>query len=108
MLRFTKTEGVDMRTKFEEYSEQERAIITDLARRDYADMTKDEVMLFAEWEATKAYIESDLEAKRKALEDETKAKIEIARQTEQKALDTLEAMAQAAKERLKAVEDGQA
>ena len=97
-----------MRTKFEEYTEQERAIITDLARRDYADMTKDEVMLFAEWESTKAYIESDLEAKRKALEDETKAKIELARQTEQTALNTLEAMAEAAKTRLKAVEDGQA
>lgn len=97
-----------MRTKFEEYTEQERAIITDLARRDYADMTKEEVMLFAEWETTKAYIESDLEAKRKALEDETKAKIELARQTEQTALNTLEAMAEAAKARLKAVEDGQA
>ena len=97
-----------MRTKFEEYTEQERAIITDLARRDYADMTKEEVMLFAEWESTKAYIESDLEAKRKALEDETKAKIELARQTEQTALNTLEAMAEAAKARLKAVEYGQA
>ena len=97
-----------MRTKFEEYTEQERAIITDLARRDYADMTKEEVMLFAEWESTKAYIESDLEAKRQALEDETKAKIELARKTEQTALDTLEAMAQAAKERLKKVENGQA
>lgn len=97
-----------MRTKFEEYTEQERAIINDLARRDYADMTKEEVMLFAEWESTKAYIESDLEAKRQALEDETKAKIELARQTEQTALDTLEAMAEAAKARLKAVEDGQA
>lgn len=97
-----------MRTSFGEYTERERAIITDLARRDYADMTKDEVMLFAEWESTKAYIESDLEAKRKALEDETKAKIELARQTEQTALNTLEAMAEAAKARLKAVEDGQA
>lgn len=97
-----------MRTKFEEYTEQERAIINDLARRDYVGMTKEEVMLFAEWESTKAYIESDLEAKRKALEDETKAKIELARQTEQTALNTLEAMAEAAKARLKAVEDGQA
>lgn len=97
-----------MRESFGEYTEQERAIITDLARRDYADMTKDEVMLFAEWQATKAFIESNLEMQRKALEDETKAKIEIARQTEKKALDTLEAMAQAAKARLKAVEDGQA
>ena len=71
-------------------------------------MTKEEVMLYAEWEATKAFIESNLEMQRKALEDETKAKIELARQTEQKALDTLEAMANAAKERLKAVENGQA
>lgn len=97
-----------MRESYGDYTEQERAIITDLARRDYADMTKDEVMLFAEWQATKAFIESNLEMQRKALEDETKAKIEIARETEKKALDTLEAMAQAAKARLKAVEDGQA
>lgn len=97
-----------MRESFADYTEQERAIINDLARRDYANMTKDEVMLFAEWESTKAYIESDLETKRKSLEDETKAKIELARQTEQTALNTLEAMAKAAKARLKAVEDGKA
>lgn len=97
-----------MRESFGDYSEQERAIITDLARRDYADMTKEEVMLYAEWEATKAYINSNLEMQRKALEEETRAKIELARQTEQKALDTLEEMARAARERLKAVEDGQA
>lgn len=97
-----------MRESFGEYTEQERAIITDLARRDYADMTKEEVMLFAEWQATKALIESSFEMQRKAFEDETKAKIEIARETERKALDTLELLAQAAKKRLKAVEDGQA
>lgn len=97
-----------MRENYGDYTEQERAIINDLARRDYTDMTKEEVMLFAEWQATKALIESNLELQRKAFEEETKAKIEIARQTEKKALDTLELMAQAAKEKLKAVENGQA
>lgn len=97
-----------MRESFGEYTDRERAIITDLERRDYADMTKEEVMLYAEWEATKAYIDSNLDMKRKAFEEETQAKIELARQTEQKALDTLEEMARAARERLKAVENGQA
>lgn len=97
-----------MRTSFEDYTEQERAIINDLAKRDYADMTKEEVMLFAEWESTKTYINADFETHRKAMEMETLERLELERETKKAALDTLKEMAETAKARLKAVEDGQA
>lgn len=97
-----------MRKSFEDYTEEERAIINDLTKRDYADMTKEEVLLFAEWESTKTYIDADFETRRQAMEKESMAKIELARETEKAALDTLKEMAETAKARLKAVEDGQA
>lgn len=96
-----------MRYSFEEYTEQERQTINDITRREFADMTPEEVALYAEWTSTADYLESDAQAKRDALERETQAKIEAAKETEKKALDTLELMAQAARAKLEAVRDGE-
>ena len=95
-----------MRYSFEEYTEQERQTINDITRREFADMTPEEVALYAEWTSTADYLESDAQAKRDALEKETQARIEATRETEKKALDTLELMAQAARAKLEAVRNG--
>lgn len=95
-----------MRYSFLEYTEQERQAINDIMRREFADMTPEEVALYAEWTSTADYLESDAQSKRDALERETQAKIEAARETEKKALDTLELLAQAARAKLEAVRDG--
>ena len=95
-----------MRYSFEEYTEQERQTINDITRREFADLTPEEVALYAEWTSTVDYLESDAQAKRDALEQETQARIEATRETEKKALDTLELMAQAARAKLEAVRNG--
>lgn len=98
-----------------DYSEAERAIINNLHARDFADMTKDEAILFAEWTATQAIIEADISLKREEMEKRTQAAIEQNRLESAKSLETLEALAEQAKAKLrlleaqeKAVNDGQA
>ncbi len=62
-----------------QFTEHERDIITDLARREYQDMTADEVQLYARWQAAKALADSEFEHEREQREAITAEKLALAR-----------------------------
>lgn len=47
----------------EQFTEQERHTIDDIHKRNFQDMTPDEVQLYARWTATKAVADSEHQAK---------------------------------------------
>lgn len=63
-----------------QFTEHERDIITDLARREYKDMTPEEVQLYAHWQAAKALADSEFEHAQEQREAITAEKLELARQ----------------------------
>lgn len=96
------------RQKWEDFTEEERAIINDIHKRQFADMTPEEVILYGEWQGLKARLDAELLARENALKEETAASIQAKQATEQAAIETLEALKDLALAKLKAVEDGQA
>lgn len=62
-----------------QFTEQERNIITDLAKREYQNMTAEEVQLYARWEAAKALAESDYQHALEQREAITAEKLALAR-----------------------------
>lgn len=96
------------RQKWEDFTEEERAIINDIHKRQFADMTPEEVILYGEWQGLKARLDAELVARENALKEETAASIKARQATEQAALDTLEALKDLALAKLKAVENGKA
>jgi hypothetical protein len=91
-----------------DFTEAERAMINDIYKREFQDMTPDEVQLYGEWQAVNARLDANVQARRETLEAEMTANVEIYRETEKAAIDTLEALKDLALARLKAVENGQA
>lgn len=62
-----------------EFTEEERNTITDLARREYQDMTAEEVQLYARWQSAKALADSEFEHEREQREAVTAEKLALAR-----------------------------
>lgn len=62
-----------------EFTEEERNTITDLARREYQDMTAEEVQLYARWQSAKALADSEFEHEREQRETITAEKLALAR-----------------------------
>lgn len=63
-----------------QFTEQERNIMTDLARREYQDMTTEELDLYTRWMSAKALAEAEFEAEQQQREAVTAAQLELARQ----------------------------
>ena len=95
------------RQSLEDFTEEERAIINDIYKRQFSNMTPEEVILYGEWQGIKARLDAELVARENALKEETAAKIQARRATEQAAIDALEALKNLAVAKLKAVENGQ-
>jgi hypothetical protein len=91
-----------------DFTETERTAINDIYKREFQDMTPDEVQLYGEWQAVNARLDADVQARRETLETEMTASVEMYRETEKAAIDTLEALKNLALAKLKAVENGQA
>ena len=69
-----------------QFTEHERDIITDLARREYQDMTAEEVQLYARWQSAKALADSEFEHEREQREAVTAEKLVLARQQSEAAI----------------------
>lgn len=61
-----------------QFTEHERDIITNLAKREYQDMTPEEVQLYARWQAAKALADSEFEHEREQREALTAEKLALA------------------------------
>lgn len=96
------------RKSISDFTDAEKDTINALHARDFANMTKDEILLFAEWESTNALIESEIAIKEKEARELTQARIDSMKRIEHESLATLEALANEAKEHYKAVQDGKA
>lgn len=97
-----------MRDTLEDFTEAERAIINDMHRREFADLTPDEAMLWGEWNAVLGKIDADIAARNAALNAKVQADIESHSATEQAAQDALKALADLARAKLRSIENGQA
>ena len=95
------------RQSLEDFTEEERAIINDIYKRQFTNMTPEEVILYGEWQGLKARLDEELVARENALKEETAAKIQARQATERAAIDALEALKNLAVAKLKAVENGQ-
>lgn len=69
-----------MSSWMDQFTEAERQIITDLARREYHDMTPEEVQLYARWTAAKAQADADYQHAQEQREAVTAEKLALARQ----------------------------
>lgn len=96
------------RNAFEDFTEAERAIITDIHRREFQGMTAEEVALYAEWVALESKLDASVTAQRQALELETREKLAQHQATEQATVNAIKDMAAAAVARLETITNGQA
>ena len=72
-----------------QFTEHERDIITDLARREYQNMTAEEVQLYARWQSAKAIEESDYQHALEQREAVTAEKLALARAQNEAAISAI-------------------
>lgn len=95
------------RQDFTDFTESERNTINDIHKREFANMTPDEVMLYAEWVACKAKIEERNSEQVKALWQKTEAEIRACEAQEKASLAQLRELEQQAQDRLAKVRNGE-
>lgn len=95
------------RQDFTDFTESERNIINDIHKREFADMTPDEVILYAEWVTCKARIEERNSEQMKALWKKTEADIRASEAQEKASLAALRELEQQAQDRLAKVRNGE-
>ena len=88
----------------DEFTEKERNTIDDIYRREFQDMTPDEVQLLLRWNAAQAKNDELVKAEIAAMNAEKEARIEETRKTAEKARRNLTELKNAAKKRLAAIE----
>jgi hypothetical protein len=88
----------------DEFTEKERKTINDIYRREFQDMTPDEVQLLLRWNTAQAKNDELVKAEIAAMNDEKEARIEETRKTAEKARRNLAELKSAAKKRLAAIE----
>ena len=93
------------RTVFE-FTEQERAILKDCAKREYRDMTADEVMLYAEWNAAIELSKDEYEAEKKRLDELMQSEIQARQEEHEAAMENLQILHDAAIARLERIRGG--
>lgn len=79
-----------------QFTEEERNIINDLARRQYQDMTPEEVDLYTRWTTAKALADAEYQERMAAIRRESEAKVENSRIESQAAISAIEAARDAA------------
>ncbi len=72
-----------------QFTEHERDLITDLARREYQDMTPEEVQLYARWQSAKALEESDYQHALEQREALTAEKLALAQAQNEAAISAI-------------------
>lgn len=90
----------------DEFSERERKQIDDIYRREFQEMSAEEVQLLMRWNAAQAKADELVKAQIETMRAESAARIEEARKTEEKARKNLADLAKRAKKRLEAIEEG--
>ena len=88
----------------DEFTEHERNTIDDIYKREFQDMTPDEVQLLLRWNAAQAKNDELVKAEIAAMNDEKEARIEETRKTAETARRNLTELKDAAKKRLAAIE----
>ena len=91
----------------DEFTKEEQNRINLLYGTDFKDATPDDFKLISRWERYKATNDEEYKLKKEAIEQETQAKIELAREKEKLAIDVLKAKAAAAREKLERVKNEQ-
>ena len=97
----------DVFSEMETFTNEEKDVINRIASGDLEGITKDDLDVYTRFETSKALANEKLQAELKALEDETAAKIEQSKAVNDAAIANLEAQAELAKARLKAVQNGE-
>ena len=69
-----------MASWMDEFTEREKDVINDLARREYHDMTPEEVQLYARWTAAKTQADADYQHAQEQRDAITAEKLALARQ----------------------------
>lgn len=91
----------------DEFTKAEIERINQLYGTDFKDITPDDAMLIGRVEAYKATQEGEYKARIKAIEEESELRRKQSEEVHAQAMENLETLAKAARERLKAVEDEQ-
>lgn len=79
-----------------EFTEEERNVMTDLARRGYQDMTAEELDLYTRWTSAKALSNAQFELEKQQREAITAGKLDLARQQTAAAITAIEDIRDAA------------
>ena len=91
-----------------DFNEYEREVVNDLFRREFKDATPDEMLLYAEWEATNAVLEERATSQAEAMRQITQAAVNESKANEALALAQLEALEAEAREKLERAKHGKA
>lgn len=93
--------------EMESFTNEEKDVINKIASGDLEGITPEDLEVYTRFQTSNALADEKLQAELQALKDETAAKIEQSRAVNDAAVANLEAQAELAKARLKAVQDGQ-
>lgn len=96
----------DIFSEMETFTNEEIDIINKIASGDLEGITPADLEVYTRFQTSKAVADEKLQAELQALKDETDAKIEQSKAVNYAAIANLEAQAELAKARLKAVQDG--
>ena len=90
-----------------DFTNAEKERINQLYGNDFKDITPDDAMLIGRWEAAKAVMREEHQAKIEAMQAETEAKIAAANERAAQAMGNLQELHARALERLERIENGQ-
>lgn len=93
--------------EMESFTNEEIDVINKIASGDLEGITPADLDVYTRFQTSKAVADAKLQTELQALKDETAAKIEQSKAVNDAAVANLEAQAELAKARLKAVQDGQ-
>lgn len=99
--------AVDIVSNLEQFTEDEKARINALATNSVENITFDDMQLYARWQASNALADKRFQDEQAAQEAVTQARIEDSRNVANASIEALNAQADLARARLKAVENGQ-
>lgn len=93
------------RTVFE-FTETERAALNECAKRNYQDMTADEVLLYAEWNAAIELSKDEYESEKRRLDSIVENEIQARHEEHEAAMANLQALHEIALARLERIRGG--
>lgn len=93
--------------QFPDFTNEQKQRIDYLYGNDFKDITPEDALLIAQWEQAKAINDAEFQAKMRAIEVETQARIEGANERAAQAMGNLQELHARALERLERIENGQ-